>query len=322
MTKDCLSIFVLLVFLNCANGEAPAERAVSPEPATDSPAAPSIETVVATGDSEIQGLRAEIHELRRGAGGILTLRLALVNESDRDLDFGYTFADPSYNVPDYGSIGGIYLIDAASTEKLPVMRDSDNRCICSRKIGAVPEGGRALLWAKFPASLAELERVSIMIPKFMPIDDVPVVAAEPAAGSPEPAEAGAVRAVAQGEVPGRRLEIREIRRGSGEVVDLRFTIVNDGDGNLSFGYDYADPKYEVTDHGSIGGVFLLDPFSRELYGVLRDGQSRCACSQGLKGLGAGERAELWAKFPAPPASTDRVSIVVPRFMPVDDVPLE
>jgi hypothetical protein len=324
MKRSWLVVFVLLVLPGCAREDAgpPVERLGPPDPelATEPVAAAASAPVIATGESELSGIRAEIHELRRVTGD-LTLQFSIVNESQQNLDFGYTFVDPSHNIADFGGIGGVYLIDGAAGERLPVTRGPDGRCICSRKVRAIAPGQRAQLWAKFPEPSVEVERVSIMIPRFMPIDDVPIATA-PDVATAEPVEPGDVLAVAQGEIPGRRVEIRQLRRGPGAVVDLRFTIVNDGDATLSFGYDYAHPDHEVTDFGSVGGVYLLDLHNRELYGVLRDSENRCACSRDVSGIGTGERAELWAKFPAPAETTHRLSVVVPHFMPADDVPLE
>jgi hypothetical protein len=30
---------------------------------------------------------------------------------------------------------------------------------------------------------------------------------------------------------------------------------------------------------------------------------------------------LWAKFPAPPDNVEKISVVIPKFLPLDDVPI-
>ncbi|HVT44381.1 MAG TPA: hypothetical protein VMT00_08320, partial [Thermoanaerobaculia bacterium] len=214
---------------------------------------------------------------------------------------------------------GVYLIDAAGREKISVMRDADNRCICSRKPDSIETGGRALVWAKFPAPTGEVERVSIVIPKFLPIDEVAIGStpqAVPPSGSPT------VLASAVGEIPGQRVEIRKLARGSGDIIDLRLALINDSDQPMDFGYDFVDPNHNVPDFNSIGGVYLLDPVAREKHGVIRDQENKCTCSQGIKDLEKGQKVELWAKLTAPPASADRLTVVIPHFLPMDDVPLE
>ena len=298
-----------------------APQAAATSPPADAPpsARPSEMAVIATGESEVSGLRAEIHGLNRGTGGILTLHLSLINETDKDLDFDYNFADPEHSVPDFSGIGGIYLVDPTGMEKLGVMRDVDDRGICSRRIRSIPPGSRALLWAKFPAPAESVSHVSILIPKFLPIDDVPIgVAPAP----PEPYTAGTKQVIASaiGEIGGRRIEIHQLKRGSGGVIDLRFSIINDSSEPLNFGYEYTDPNHDVADFSGVGGVHLLDPIVREKQGVIRDTENKCACSQKVKDLAPGERVDVWAKFPATTAV--RVSVVLPHFLPMDDVPIQ
>jgi hypothetical protein len=325
--KSRVALCLLFVVLGCGKEEVPprsesgsaapaTQAATSAEPAAAEPAA-GLTTVIAAGESEIPGVRAEIHSLDRGTAGILTLEFSLINKGEEDLAFDYTFTDPSHSVADFGGIGGVYLIDATGREKISVMRDADNRCICSRKLDSIGTGGRARLWAKFQGPSGEVGRVSMVIPKFLPIDEVPIGSTPaPPSGSPT------VLASAAGEIPGQRVEIRKLARGSGDIVDLRLTIINDSDQPIGFGYDFVDPNQEVPDFNSIGGVYLLDPMAREKHGVIRDPENKCVCSQGIKDLEKGQKVELWAKLTAPPASTDRLSVVVPHFLPMDDVPLE
>ena len=329
-------ICLVIALVSCQKSEAPATaeqappastaaaqpEAAAPAPAeAAAPAPPSTLPIIATGQSEIAGVRAEIHGLTRGTGEILTLTFSLVNDGTDDLDFSYTFTDPSYSVPDFGGIGGIYLVDPTGMEKLSVMRDPENRCICSRKIRTIAVGKRAQLWAKFPSPAASVEHVSIIIPKFLPIDDVPVGAAA-SATSADASESRTILAVAHGEIPGQRVEVSQLKRGSGGVVDLRFAIVNDSDQTVSFDYNFADPSHDVADFGGIGGVYLLDPLARDKHAVIRDPENKCACSQSVKDLGSGERVELWAKFPATDTPAKLLSVVVPHFLPLDDVPIE
>ncbi|HUP64151.1 MAG TPA: hypothetical protein VM557_02570 [Thermoanaerobaculia bacterium] len=318
-------ICMLLLLPSCGNEQAQsaADRpaaATGADTPTEMPPPAAMSgpaTIIARGESEIAGVRAEIHSLDRGSDDVLTLQFSLINEGDANLDFGYTFTDPAHSVPDFSGIGGVHLIDAANREKHTVTRDADSRCVCSRKIDSIPPGGRSLLWAKYPAPPVGVERVSVMIPKFLPIDEVPIGIAAPAAPRAEGALASAA-----GEIPGQSVVVRRLSRGSGDIVDLRFAIINDSDEPISFGYDFADANYEVPDFNTIGGVYLLDSEQRQKHGVMRDPDNKCSCSGGLGEVKKGEKIELWAKLTAPPASTRRLSVVVPHFLPMDDVPLE
>jgi len=149
--------------------------------------------------------------------------------------------------------------------------------------------------------------------------------AAPAAttAAPPAAAASALPAIAasDGEKSGVRVEVTELKRSSGGTVNLKLTMINASDGPVSFDYNFVDKDHEVTDFSGIGGVHLIDPVGKKKYFVARDSENKCLCSQRVKDIAAGSRANLWARFPAPPDDVQKISVVVPHFAPMDDVPL-
>jgi hypothetical protein len=144
------------------------------------------------------------------------------------------------------------------------------------------------------------------------------VAATPAPTAPG---AGVVLATTDGDKPGLTLTVTELKRGSGGTTMLRFNIVNSSDSNMAFSYDFIEPGHN-GDFQSIAGVHLIDPVAKKKYLVVRDSSSgRCVCSQDLDSIKVGSRMNLWSKFPSPPPDVQRVTIVVPHFAPMDDVPI-
>ncbi|MEN3355857.1 MAG: hypothetical protein V7640_4015 [Betaproteobacteria bacterium] len=143
-----------------------------------------------------------------------------------------------------------------------------------------------------------------------------------AASSAQPAASAAGKAIAtsDGEKPGSRVEVQELKRVSGGTVMLRFAMINDADQQLNFGYDFGDRN--TRDHfANIGGVHLIDAVGKKKYLVVRDSQDQCDCSRNLKDLAPKSRVNLWARFPAPPDNVEKVTVVVPHFSPMDDVSL-
>jgi hypothetical protein len=128
-------------------------------------------------------------------------------------------------------------------------------------------------------------------------------------------------AIAEGEVPGVKAEIHELKRTAGDTVTLKFSIANGSAKELNFGYGFVEKGKDVPDFNTIGGVHLIDAEGKKKYFVVRDAEGQCACSRDLKGIDAGARSQLWAKFPAPPDNVQKISIVVPHFLPVEDVPI-
>ena len=139
------------------------------------------------------------------------------------------------------------------------------------------------------------------------------------AGLP-PSSAAEPLATGDGTVPGQQVQIVELKRDDAGLVTLKFVIVNGGDGDIRFSdREFGDST--KSDHNSVGGVHLIDAKNRKQYLVVRSADGNCVCSRGLKTLKTGASANVWAKFPAPPDSVERISVVVPSFMPVESVPI-
>ncbi len=154
---------------------APGQARVATTPALPTGAPPvSAGPAIATADGDMPGIRVEVQELKRNSGGTVTLKFAMINDSDKDLSFGYSFGDPDYSIKDYGGIGGVHLIDAVGKKKYFVARDTDTACLCSRSVPTIDAKSRANLWAKFPAPPEDVQKITVVIPHFTPMDDVSI----------------------------------------------------------------------------------------------------------------------------------------------------
>ena len=166
---------------------------------------------------------------------------------------------------------------------------------------------------------------AIAPPTAEPVSVVPTAApalptAAPASSAaPATAPAGVV-ASTEGEKPGIRVEVTELKR-SPSALSLKFTIINGSEKGMGFNYDFGDPDHHIKDFDSVGGVSLVDAAGKKKYMVVRDSETACVCSRGLKDVPAGSRVNLWAKFPPPPEDVKRISIMIPHFPPMDDAPI-
>jgi hypothetical protein len=147
----------------------------------------------------------------------------------------------------------------------------------------------------------------------------PAPASTPSAAPPAAATTSSGIASADGEKPATRVDVMELKRGSGGTVTLRMAFVNDSDKAIGFGYNFADPDHQIRDHGSIGAVQLVDPVGKKKYFVARDSAGKCVCSTDIPDVAPHSHLSLWAKFPAPPDDVQKISIVIPHFQPLDDV---
>jgi hypothetical protein len=150
------------------------EEAAPPAPAS-TPAAKEQKSVIAETDGEYPDVRLEVTELKRTSGDTLTLKFTIINDSSEDVDFSYNFVEQGkYENHDFASVGGVNLVDAAGKKKYLVLRDSENKCLCSRSLKTVKPGSSAKLYAKFPAPPESVEKITVEIPHFIPMDDVPI----------------------------------------------------------------------------------------------------------------------------------------------------
>lgn len=155
-----------------------AQRSASPQATTPSSAPqsapPTTAVVIASSDGEKSGTRVEITELKRLSDNTLNLKFSIVNDTDDTFDFGYDYGDSDQGAKDYNSIGGVTLVDGTNKKKYFVVRDSENNCVCSRGLKPIQAKARGNVWAKFPAPPDDVQKISIVIPHFGPIDDAPI----------------------------------------------------------------------------------------------------------------------------------------------------
>lgn len=123
-------------------------------------------------------------------------------------------------------------------------------------------------------------------------------------------------ATADGETPGTQVQIASLKRTGGDSVTMHFVLINNTDSSLD-----KELLYE-NEYRSVDGVYLVDPAGKKKYEVVHDSDKNCVCSRGLSDYPSKSSVNLWAKFPAPPADVQKVGVVVPHFIPMDDVPLQ
>lgn len=133
---------------------------------------PAITAPLATSEGETSGLSVEVTEFKRTSGGTVSLKFAMINNSGKEVAIHGDYGEDK--AKDFGSIGGVTLVDAANKKKYFVVRDTDGTCVCSTKIQNIKPSTRAVLWAKFPAPPEDVKSLSISVPHFAPMDDVPL----------------------------------------------------------------------------------------------------------------------------------------------------
>jgi hypothetical protein len=155
-------------------------------------------------------------------------------------------------------------------------------------------------------------------PSPTPASSAPEQADLPASSSAPASSARPALATADGEKPGVRVEVQELKRTSGDTLSLKFALINDSTESFDFGYALIE-QGKTNDYNSISGVNLIEGVGKKKYFVVRDTEGACLCSRGLSSVTSKSRVNLWAKFPAPPAEVSTITVVVPHFTPMEDV---
>jgi hypothetical protein len=154
-----------------------------------------------------------------------------------------------------------------------------------------------------------------------PVNTATTTATQTAAPVAAPAS-GAAIASSEGELSDVRVDVTQLKRDSGGTVTLRFAVVNSSSDTTANNDNrwLADPSVS-GEYWTVSGVHLIDPVNKKKYFVVRDTDGACVCSREIDRIGPGKKMNFWAKFPAPPPDVQRVTVVVPHFAPLDDVPL-
>jgi hypothetical protein len=133
------------------------------------PASVSAAEPVASTDGETPGLSIQVQELKLVSGALM-LKLTIKNDSDKPTDLTNTMSSA-----EGATVDGIYLIDVPGKKKYLVVRDSEDHCLCSRAIERnLAPNASAAFWAKFPAPPDSVQKIGIVVPHFIPMDDVPI----------------------------------------------------------------------------------------------------------------------------------------------------
>lgn len=117
-----------------------------------------------------------------------------------------------------------------------------------------------------------------------------------------------------------RADLLEVRRVSGGALLVKWRIVNtatqSGAGSLASAED--KPVYYNFDWDDL---YYVDPAENKKYGFLTDSESNRILDVYYGNLKPGETRANWAKFPAPPATSTKISLTLPKFPPFEDVPV-
>jgi hypothetical protein len=180
------SLCMVVGTLACSKPETPAQPAPSTAaptalPAASAPAATPAATPASSGNAiasaQFNGdpnLRCDLLEVKRTSGGALLIRWRTINTATAQSGglVAGTASKPIYYALD--SWNDLYYTDPAENKKYAFLTDTENNRILDVFQGNFETGQQHLNWAKFPAPPATSNKITVVIPKFVPFEDVPV----------------------------------------------------------------------------------------------------------------------------------------------------
>jgi hypothetical protein len=117
----------------------------------------------------------------------------------------------------------------------------------------------------------------------------------------------------EGEKTGTKVVVRDLKRDEGGTVTLRFRVVTDR--------DEASGIYQLLGGYLDDKVHLIDAAGKKKYLVVKDSSNKCECTAIKGNVSKEDPVNLWAKFPAPPATVQKITVVVSGFEPIESVPI-
>ena len=152
---------------------APAAPASAPAPSSAPvfPASSSSNLALATTEGDVPGLKIAINELKRTSNTV-TLEFTVYNGTDTKFSSQGVFDGDDYHR--YRHLGGVHLIDTQSKKKYFVITDSDGKVLSSNDFPDIAPRSQIMVWAKFPAPPDDVQKITVEIPHFVPLEDVPI----------------------------------------------------------------------------------------------------------------------------------------------------
>jgi hypothetical protein len=119
--------------------------------------------------------------------------------------------------------------------------------------------------------------------------------------------------------PDLRCDLLEVKRVSGGALLVRWRVINTGGGGSSgLTATAAKPiRYDFNWEE----LFFIDPAENKRYQFLTDSGGNRILDVWYGDLAPGQQRVNWAKFPAPPPNSTKISLSLPKFPPFEDVPV-
>lgn len=113
------------------------------------------------------GLVLVVQEVKRDPGGFVTVSGEIKNTGDQPRGLnGMEGSESNIVAQNPNSVAGATLVDKVGKKRYYVLRDTDNRCLCTTAMTNVPAGGTTPVFMQFPAPPNTTTEVDFTLPSF------------------------------------------------------------------------------------------------------------------------------------------------------------
>ncbi|MGW4230604.1 hypothetical protein ACWEF9_15165 [Streptomyces sp. NPDC004980] len=114
-----------------------------------------------------RGITLVINQVKRDSGGFVTVQGEVKNESDTNQPTsGWAGTEAMIVEKNPNSVAGAALVDKVGKKRYYVLRDTDNRCLCTTGILPLQPGKSTPVFMQFPAPPSTTTEVDLMLPTF------------------------------------------------------------------------------------------------------------------------------------------------------------
>ncbi|MFE3825041.1 hypothetical protein [Streptomyces sp. NPDC059092] len=145
------------------SGEKSKEQQASPSASTD-----QVDRNVKLAELKGQGdLVLVVNEAKRDSGGFVTVSGEIKNLGEGTMGVaGWSGSELGIVSANPNSVSGATLVDKAEKKRYFILRDTDNRCLCTTGLTSVPAGTALPVFMQFPAPPEATTEVDFNLPTF------------------------------------------------------------------------------------------------------------------------------------------------------------
>ncbi|MGW1190027.1 hypothetical protein [Streptomyces sp. NPDC002559] len=133
----------------------------------DTAAGENVDPNVKLAEVKGDGLTLVINQVKRDSGGFVTVQGQIKNESGQTRNTAsWAGGESAIIAENPNSVAGATLIDKAGKKRYYVLRDTENRCLCTTSIPPLLAGKTVPVFMQFPAPPSTTTEVDFTLPTF------------------------------------------------------------------------------------------------------------------------------------------------------------